>query len=384
MNGGGNMSEVDYIPGDIIADILSKLPAKSVLRFKTACKTWYSLISHPMFINLHCERAPQNPKILFSTTGSEVQILDYESSSLDDSCLSRPFNFPGESSLNYAKIVGSSRGLVCVTTDFYGDNFSIWNPLTGECRNIVADLSCQVIDSYKYAYYLHGLGYDSVADDFKLVISIDRSTCNVFSLNANSWKRIRCIPPDAFEHRYDMHVFERRYDMHPSRPLAIILSGIFHWLLVPCTSRRSEAYVLAFDVAKESFEKLQIPVHDPRKSTVENLFEHKGCLCVSFSKGRSFTNKEIWMMKEYGFWVHLLTIKNSPPLNCLGSSVLCISTRDELVYQTDRKFSRRGREEYKLDEIRMYRHVYEAVLYVETLVSPNAEDEDGLRLPIKQ
>lgn len=42
-------SMAPHIPMEIVADILSRLPVKSLLRFKSVCKQWQSLISDPKF-----------------------------------------------------------------------------------------------------------------------------------------------------------------------------------------------------------------------------------------------------------------------------------------------------------------------------------------------
>ncbi|KAM0011442.1 putative F-box domain-containing protein [Helianthus debilis subsp. tardiflorus] len=44
-------------PGEIIEEILSRLPVKSILRFRSVSKPWLSLISTPSFTKLHFTRA---------------------------------------------------------------------------------------------------------------------------------------------------------------------------------------------------------------------------------------------------------------------------------------------------------------------------------------
>ncbi|KAJ0595206.1 putative F-box domain-containing protein [Helianthus annuus] len=45
------------LPSEIIEDIFSRLPVKSILRFRTLSKSWLSRISDPSFTNLHLTRA---------------------------------------------------------------------------------------------------------------------------------------------------------------------------------------------------------------------------------------------------------------------------------------------------------------------------------------
>ncbi|RZC94398.1 hypothetical protein C5167_026129 [Papaver somniferum] len=52
----------------ILLDILSRLPVRSLLRFKSVCKRWLSLIKHNRhFINLHLTRLQSRPNILCIT-----------------------------------------------------------------------------------------------------------------------------------------------------------------------------------------------------------------------------------------------------------------------------------------------------------------------------
>ncbi|WCJ23652.1 F-box and associated interaction domains-containing protein [Euphorbia peplus] len=363
-----NTTKGDYIP-DIVVEILLKLPTKSVLRFKIACKTWYSLISDPVFTNLHSKLAPQSPKILYSTPGarSRLQSLDYNSSSFDDCCLSGPISFPY---CMYPKIVGSSCGLVCVDTYFYGYSFCIWNPLTREYRK----LPNLTVKNYSSGYF-HGFGYDSIANDFKLVISKDRIQYNIFSLKSNSWKTIRCpiatdyYHPDAVNDKPLLHGIMGRHSF------AVNLNGVFHWL-VALANKHPE--IIAFDVGKETFLKLQLPQYLPSNlHQVRSLLEHRGRLCVSFESYRPTCALHIWMMqKEHDGWIHLLSIMNPSTFYCSDLPVLCISTRSEVVFHTSEEFNMFGREEEEKlgDDFTILPSLHKPVLYVETLVSPYTWD----------
>jgi hypothetical protein len=44
-----------YLPSDVILSILSWLPPKSVVRFKSVCKEWQAMLSDPGFIYAHLE-----------------------------------------------------------------------------------------------------------------------------------------------------------------------------------------------------------------------------------------------------------------------------------------------------------------------------------------
>ena len=52
------------IPNDLVEEILSRLPVKSLMRFKCISKAWHTLISSHQFAKSHFQRASQNPNLL--------------------------------------------------------------------------------------------------------------------------------------------------------------------------------------------------------------------------------------------------------------------------------------------------------------------------------
>ncbi|CAK9142904.1 unnamed protein product [Ilex paraguariensis] len=50
------------LPQDLIVEILSRLPVKSLLRFKSVSKPWLALINNPKLISLHLSHTDVNPK----------------------------------------------------------------------------------------------------------------------------------------------------------------------------------------------------------------------------------------------------------------------------------------------------------------------------------
>lgn len=52
------------LPDDLILEILSRLPAKSVVRFKCVCKGWLVMISSRRFADVHLEFSKSWPRML--------------------------------------------------------------------------------------------------------------------------------------------------------------------------------------------------------------------------------------------------------------------------------------------------------------------------------
>ena len=53
-----------FLPGDVIVNILKRLPAKSLIRFQCVCKDWKNLIKTSSFIQDHLHHSShQNPSL---------------------------------------------------------------------------------------------------------------------------------------------------------------------------------------------------------------------------------------------------------------------------------------------------------------------------------
>jgi hypothetical protein len=135
---------------DLIAEILSLLRVKSLVRFRCVCKSWKTLISDSTFVKLHLKRSstlyPQFTLITEHTTytsdGVEFdlsvipcpirRLIDNPSFTLS---VDSYYMLKDKGCLN---VVGSCNGLICLaghsgnsfTGEYRGYWFCIWNPAT--------------------------------------------------------------------------------------------------------------------------------------------------------------------------------------------------------------------------------------------------------------
>ncbi|XP_026451735.1 putative F-box protein At3g47150 [Papaver somniferum] len=89
---------VSSIPQEIQEEILLKLPVKSILCFKSACKSWCTLLSSPKFVNDHLILNKQKPRLMVTDLSYREDIfysIDYGSNSASDSLWSTPCKFEG-------------------------------------------------------------------------------------------------------------------------------------------------------------------------------------------------------------------------------------------------------------------------------------------------
>ncbi|XP_074362622.1 putative F-box protein At1g32420 [Apium graveolens] len=154
---------------DIIrVEILPRLPVKSLVRFRCVCKSWNLLLSNdPSFVQSHLTR----------------NCMDPNKCSLITRCLPRNIH-----KYKFLELGGSINGLVCV---YHFDNHAItclgiWNPATNQYKDISLTPSTAATSDFYF-----GLGFDSVANDHKLVfvaIYPERPLLSyVYSYNHSSW-----------------------------------------------------------------------------------------------------------------------------------------------------------------------------------------------------
>ncbi|KAK6122837.1 hypothetical protein DH2020_043418 [Rehmannia glutinosa] len=275
------------LPEDIITEILSRLPVKTLLKFRCVSKSWLNLISSPQFVNAHLKNSTKNnmgfhsrlvfhlryspsPKV-FHTFSLHPKIDDYESLSVDKLVLScRPC---------YAiEIVGSCNGLVCVVLDY--NSVVLWNPTTRKSKTLpVSDSS---LDLSK-----HGFGYDAANDDYKVVefgcnydtFGYKKSTKrNIYSSRVDSWRTMEWPCSDIID--------------GPS----VFVNGVIHWKVCDEKYQRFWA-VIAQNVTTETCSSVDLPTLASDDADKVSLGVFGGCLSASFY---CHNYMDVWVLKEYG------------------------------------------------------------------------------------
>ncbi|KAI3866095.1 hypothetical protein MKX03_003557, partial [Papaver bracteatum] len=157
-------ASMESLPADILQDILSRIPAESVLECKLVCKTWETLLRRSDFTNMHLSRqlnhlydgddsndnlaATVEPCLFFACRTDdpdEFITLLFHGGQLSDGIsidekyiynqnLKRIYHPPMHNQLLYDHLVGSCNGLVCTLQIHHlvVDPTYICNPLTRE------------------------------------------------------------------------------------------------------------------------------------------------------------------------------------------------------------------------------------------------------------
>lgn len=119
-----------FLPDEVMVEILSRLPVKSLIRFRCVCKPWLSLFSNPNFAAMNLNRTslnPQNYSFIFPSSSHKFghrQLALFRNDSLQitisdlDAIINyeTPFDPPKQFSFNWLGmvVVDSINGSVCL------------------------------------------------------------------------------------------------------------------------------------------------------------------------------------------------------------------------------------------------------------------------------
>ncbi|CAF1698169.1 unnamed protein product [Brassica napus] len=194
----GNSTTTRTIPFDLIIEILSLLPGKSLFLFQSVSKQWFSTIRSKFFVDLFQTRSKSRPRLLLTLylRDAEEQFIfsapehtdDDKSSSSVMARYDMPISAPG-----YNLLYGCVNGFVC----FRGvscHTIAVYNPTT---RQIVKPPDVTPYGRYMYAC----LGYDPVEDQYKvlcvMMFGSERQdmqqghfVCTVSSSQKQEWRKI--------------------------------------------------------------------------------------------------------------------------------------------------------------------------------------------------
>ncbi|XP_004301891.1 PREDICTED: F-box/kelch-repeat protein At3g06240-like [Fragaria vesca subsp. vesca] len=299
------------LPEEIIVNIISRLPVKSLVQFTSVSKRWHSIILFDPHFTTQLRRNKTLTRRLlpYSRNGNpgKLKSLDSETKSV------KKVNFPFKR--RFVTLLGSCDGLVFVVDENHAKSFRVhvWNPLTGFVKELPNPGFSTDFDLDLRAY---GVGYLPATNEYKVILSYapveDDETWDegeeeelwfskIMSLKDGIWRSI-----EAPRYCYMGH------------QQGTLVNESLHWLK---TSLRYE--IVAFDLAREEFREIGMPDFGPKR--IRDLSELKynfggclgRCLCVLRYPPMDVCDSiEFWVMREYGVsesWTKLFTLRFSNP-----------------------------------------------------------------------
>lgn len=351
------------IPDELVFDILTRLPVKSVLRFKCICKSWLSMISDPKFIRTHLHLSTE--RLLLRTERYPLSPLsfasiDFESPNQDSKSLDLPWD---NSSDAFIRTLCSCDGLILssvhervVDGPKPGKSFALWNPSNRSHRRI----SCPYMLPSN-SLYAHGLCYDSTADDYRVFIAFrgkNKTLVAVYSLRNNSWNRFT-------DNCYSFRVSDYQ----------AVVNGAVHWVMY--STKSSLPVIVYFDLAEGKFKEVPPPPCFWNEFDEIKLVVLGGFLCV-YCDG-CVKQTEVYVMKEYAkkeSWTRLFVM----PCAIIGRrdsfihvKLLCLTKKGQVLISTGERgigiYDPKDGTFLRYDSIRGNI----PIAYVESLISLNGE-----------
>nr|XP_043638358.1 F-box/kelch-repeat protein At3g06240-like [Erigeron canadensis] len=270
---------------DLIIEIFTKLPVKSLLRFRSVSKSLCACIGSPDFIRLYTLRSPDeklmiahqfyhkgvdNPFSYIYTLHSESQL----SSSPYTNVQAADYPFTGFG------VVGSSNGIICLFKTENG--ISLWNPSTRRkltAQDRPAWIHTLIPSERRSSYHVFGFGYDAISDDYKILRWTKRDTLEVYSvytLKTDAWCEIRGPAIHPYLHSCQC-----------------LFNGTLHWVAEYKLPIIMYSYhMMTFDLSTGVFSTFPLPGRNWDTSQVTII---KGYLAVISSEN---ANTWIWVRKE--------------------------------------------------------------------------------------
>lgn len=365
------MNATVYFEEDLIAQILDRLPVKTLLRCRCVSKPCCSLIDSPHFVKAHLKRSAEcntNTGLIIRGVHSDWLYAD----SLHDSTTSVEIDETLRTLLLGTSLVGSCNGLICTYKPKTG--IFLWNLATRRFRKLPTAPSDFLrpfeIDPFLYDPFLYGFGYDAVNDDYKVLSIFHPDGCDldgselevvVYSLKNNSWRRLSNISNDF---------------------LLTFYYGMFlglHWITNKTLGSESCQSILAFDLAAENYREVPIP-----KVRINNPHEWSLCifaesLCVLIFH-HPYICIDIWLMNDYGVgnsWCKLFSLEHQEIIRSFVSAGLVAyskSRKDVLVQVVMRKLIWYNLETKEIKTVKignMPSVFHQVEVYTESLVAPD-------------
>ncbi|KAL5817842.1 hypothetical protein ACOSQ3_026220 [Xanthoceras sorbifolium] len=301
---------------DVIIEILSRLPAKSLMRFKCVCKCWNSLVKSPYFISKHfTDYNDDNTQLAWWDWGDEgwrcVHLLTGKTVA-DLSQKEAPF-FE-----NNIQVQGPFEGVFCLLDN--RNSIMLWNPAIREFRQLQ---KCSKRSFNDESYYFNiGFGLDIICKDYKLVV-------------------IRSVADyERFQHGYlDVWLYNLRFDFWKHIEIAKLqdycllkwkdstyLSGVCYWLATRDRNMQKMC-VVSFNLSDEVFEEIQGPFSN---QSLDKFFLGLYNNSLSLMLWDADICFDIWVMNE-GFWTKQLTIG---PLQGV-TDILGFWKNDDILLKSD-------------------------------------------------
>ncbi|KAL6221125.1 hypothetical protein ACLB2K_008877 [Fragaria x ananassa] len=310
------------LPPEIMHDIFSRLPPKSLSRFKCVSKPWRSMISDHVFVAKYNKDVSRRRRLMFTSVQSTdhwLYALDlnkfiYENHNDD---VGGSNAVPSELDFVYDQLPYG--GLDCVPFIHYSYHGLFFSHYCSGCFSFnFIDHETKESEKLPDAK-IRRLAIKPVFDHWHL------SVVGLFDYSTNGYKVINRQESDDGV-VFSVHTWNPRWSVLHSH--GILVNGEVHWLATKKVGHESLVMIISIISAEEKVREIALP---PNASTGSiELGAFKDWLCIISAGYR--TCNEFWVMKEYGVRESWTKIQVSIPYCRLLHSGFWTDTHDLMVF----------------------------------------------------
>ncbi|XP_074363114.1 F-box protein CPR1-like [Apium graveolens] len=305
------------LPCEMIDEILCRVPVKYVLRCRSVCKDWCSLIDSTAFVKKHLKTSRDRNAgaglMIIKVCADQMFYLASLDSLDEDSASVVKIRDPLKTLLRGAKYVCSCNGLMCVLKNLR--DVYLLNPVLRKFKK-VASAPPEFPSSSKWdERFSFGFGYDEVNDDYKVVMIEDCCVHFsgligfVYSFKTNAWTRIQDIPNNfSFTGIW-----------------GIFANGSLHWTAIK-NEINSKDIIVSFDLELQQFKEVPYPTIEDDSSKMIFLDGLGENLCIIDCSN----SRMVWLMNYPGAestWYKALSTEQEEMLRTGTSNKLIAFSR---------------------------------------------------------
>ncbi|KAB2008971.1 hypothetical protein ES319_D10G136000v1 [Gossypium barbadense] len=337
------------VPEMVMLEILSKLPVKSLTRFRCVCKPWCSSFQTPHFITKHHRNNLHNNNLNLLLKRCQGNTRDdiYYFSQLS---IEKGQNFSAQHNIHlpffedcwYAPVVsGPCNGLLCLHD---ADKVALWNPSTREFKSLPQSTVQRPPSVDSTSFDCFGIGFDSQSGDYKVVNFVS----NFFEENEDEGLM---GPPIPGVEPYGSPLFNN------------YVNGFYYWR----ATGDSDRLILSFDMVNEKFSTLPLPEFGGSLAEYYlELLDFNGLLgAIVYPRGGADKSFDLWVMN--GSWTKQFSIESllgvERPLGLWKNGELFLESSDHKLVLFDP-----STRELKNLGIHAYQETMQIIAYVESLV----------------
>ncbi|CAI0388696.1 unnamed protein product [Linum tenue] len=343
-------NRLDDLEDDVVVEILSRLPVRTLCQLKSVCSRWNAIISSPYLVSTHLKNYTNGP------AGDAYQtLMVYDSNRyLKPKIVQFEFDPDGDvSQICYLDsimpiLAGPCNGIYLLGFRETKGHVFLWNPATGSLSSKIP-LPRTANDSFGVDSFGFGL-HNTVADDFKIVVIRQvplgdwpyypreqpstgcwsspefPSQVMVYTLGTGTWRVL-----EEFRHPLEIVGFTKDYRY---------LNGFYFWLCAPPVA------ALAFDLRSDVFRVIDDPIpvtfNGQYDKEMKQLFLYKNslALCIMQEGSSGVGGFDMWLLSEQWCWIKHLAIgpfipKDLVAVGCWRNKQIIVRTVDRTEEQND-------------------------------------------------